>query len=93
MSAEEIHYIGHKEVANIEARYVSDVLTPLGYKPDEFSKFVEFVRTDKQFYVSSPEELLEHYKKTCAKISAIMPEYFVSCLMFIIIIIIIIIIN
>lgn len=76
MSPDAIHLDGLTEVARIEKRYVDDVLTPLGYKPDEFEKFVEFVRTDKQFYVSSSAELLSKYKEMCAKISKILPDYF-----------------
>lgn len=76
MSADAIHFEGLTEVARIEQRYIDDVLTPLGYKPDEFKKFVEFVRTDKQFYVSSSAELLQKYKDMCAKISELLPRYF-----------------
>jgi uncharacterized protein (DUF885 family) len=76
MSPEEIHAQGVAEVARIEQRYVDDVLLPLGYKAEEFNKFVEFVRSDPQFYVGSSAELLQRYKEMCAKISKILPDYF-----------------
>lgn len=72
----EIHALGLSEVARLEARYRADVLLPLGYKESEFNQFVEFVRTDPQFYVKTSEELLDHYKSTCARISTIMPNFF-----------------
>lgn len=75
-TSNDIHQMGLKEVARIEQRYIDDVLIPLGYKADEFAKFVEFAKTDGQFYVKTSEELLEHYKALCAKISEKMPEFF-----------------
>ena len=75
-SSEQIHEMGLKEVARIEQRYINDVLLPLGYKDNEFEKFVEFAKTDGQFYVKSSEELLQHYNKLCSKISEKMPQFF-----------------
>lgn len=76
MTANEIHDIGLQEVERIEKRYIHDILLPLGYKENEFDKFIEFVKHDKQFYVKTSEELLSHYKNMCTKISEIMPNYF-----------------
>ena len=76
LTADEVHEIGLKEVATIEARYINDVLLPLGFEPDQFSKFVEFVRHDPQFYVPTAEALLDVYRTTCKKIEGLMPQYF-----------------
>ena len=78
LSPEEVHQIGLAEVAKIEGRYRSEVLLPLGFgaSAEEFIRFVEFVRHDPQFYVSTPDQLLDVYRKTCDEISAIMPRYF-----------------
>lgn len=76
LTADEVHEIGLKEVANIEARYVNDVLLPLGFEPDKFAEFVEFVRHDPQFYVPTAEALLDVYRTTCKKIEGLMPQYF-----------------
>jgi uncharacterized protein (DUF885 family) len=76
LTPDEVHEIGLQEVAKIEARYVNEVLLPLGFEPNKFTDFVEFVRTDKQFYVDSAEALVQVYKDTCKKIDVIIPEYF-----------------
>jgi uncharacterized protein (DUF885 family) len=73
---DEIHNIGLKEVAAIEERYKNDVMIPLGFDPEKFVEFVEYARNDKQYYVSTPEQLLEKYHVMCDKIAEIMPNYF-----------------
>jgi uncharacterized protein (DUF885 family) len=51
-------------------------MIPLGFDPDDMTTFMEFVKHDKQFYVSSSEALVEVYRNTCREIDEIMPKYF-----------------
>lgn len=76
LSPDQIHDIGLSEVAKIEQRYRDDVMIPLGFDPDNFPAFVEFVREDRQFYVTTVEALLDVYRAQCAKIQALLPQYF-----------------
>ena len=63
-------------MANIERRYVADVLTPLGMSSSDFDSFVESMRNDSKFYVSTPQQLLDTYKSLTNEINDIMPKYF-----------------
>lgn len=52
----EIHQIGLDEVAKLHAQMV-DVMKQTGFKGD-FPAFLQFLRTDPQFYAKTPQELL-----------------------------------
>ncbi|HYD88118.1 MAG TPA: DUF885 family protein [Vitreimonas sp.] len=56
LSAEEIHQIGLREVARIEAEMLQ-VMRDSGFE-GSLDEFLTFLRTDPQFYARSPEELL-----------------------------------
>ena len=56
LSPEEIHKIGLDEVAKLHAQMV-DVMHETGFKGD-FPAFLQFLRTDPQFYAKTPQELL-----------------------------------
>jgi len=56
LTAEQIHEIGLKEVARINAE-MRQVMKDSGFK-GSFEAFLEFLRTDPQFYAKTPEELL-----------------------------------
>jgi uncharacterized protein (DUF885 family) len=56
LSPEEIHKIGLDEVAKLHAQMV-DVMKETGFKGD-FPAFLQFLRTDPQFYAKTPQELL-----------------------------------
>ncbi|MGH8094189.1 MAG: DUF885 domain-containing protein [Chthoniobacterales bacterium] len=56
LTPEEIHQIGESEVARLHAQMV-DVMRQTGFKGD-FPAFLQFLRTDPQFYVKTPQELL-----------------------------------
>ncbi|WP_083537668.1 DUF885 family protein [Pseudoxanthomonas mexicana] len=62
LSAEQIHQIGLKEVARIQAE-MREVITQTGFKgrtPDStFAEFLAFLRTDPQFYAKTPQQLLD----------------------------------
>ena len=61
-SPEEIHQIGLKEVASIRAE-MDAIIGQVGFKGNSeetrFQDFLLFLRTDPQFYVSKPQDLLD----------------------------------
>lgn len=57
LSPDEIHEIGLKEVARIQAQQ-QDIIRQLGFK-GSFAEFLAFLRTDPQFYAKTPQELLD----------------------------------
>ncbi|MET0225797.1 MAG: DUF885 family protein [Dokdonella sp.] len=58
LDAEAIHQIGLKEVARIDAE-MQATMKASGFAGD-FPAFLKFLRTDPQFYVNTPDELLMH---------------------------------
>ena len=54
---EEIHAIGLREVTAIRAQ-MQAIMTELGFKGD-LPAFLAFLRTDKRFYATTPEQLLK----------------------------------
>ena len=58
-TSDEIHEIGLKEVARIRAE-MDAVIREVGFK-GSFSEFLEFLRTDPQFYYKTPDELFRAY--------------------------------
>lgn len=59
LTPEQIHQIGLKEVARIRAE-MDEVIREVGFK-GSFSEFLEFLRTDPQFYYKTPDELFRAY--------------------------------
>ncbi|RKF18918.1 DUF885 family protein [Altericroceibacterium spongiae] len=57
MSADEIHQIGLDEVAKIKAR-MQNVMQEVGFE-GTLPEFNTFLRTDPQFYVTKPQDLLD----------------------------------
>ncbi len=57
LSPDEIHEIGLKEVARIQAQQ-QEIIQQLGFK-GSFADFLTFLRTDPQFYAKTPQELLD----------------------------------
>jgi len=57
----QIHQIGLQEVARIQAE-MNAIIKQVGFKApaseDTFAAFLKFLRTDKQFYATSPQDLL-----------------------------------
>ena len=58
LSPDAIHAIGLSEVARIRGRML-DVMKQVGFKGD-LPAFLQFLRTDPQFYPKTPEDLLDH---------------------------------
>ncbi|MEJ1966147.1 MAG: DUF885 domain-containing protein [Gammaproteobacteria bacterium] len=59
LTPEQIHQIGLKEVARIRAA-MDEVIREVGFK-GSFGDFLEFLRTDPQFYYKTPDELFRAY--------------------------------
>ncbi|WP_298900622.1 DUF885 family protein [uncultured Psychroserpens sp.] len=55
-TADDIHQIGLKEVARIKAE-MEQIISDLNFE-GSFADFLNFLRTDEQFYAKTPEELL-----------------------------------
>tara|TARA_R110001606_G_scaffold74988_2_gene173838 strand:+ start:2672 stop:4468 length:1797 start_codon:yes stop_codon:yes gene_type:complete len=70
-SADEIHKIGLSEVARIRAEMV-EVATEAGY--DSREAFIEYLRTDPQYYAKTPEELMEKVARVTKIIDGKMPS-------------------
>ena len=62
LDPEQIHQIGLQEVARIQAE-MDQIIRKVGFKgrteDSRFADFLDFLRTDKQFYASTPQELLD----------------------------------
>ncbi len=74
MTPQEVHQIGVQEVARIRAE-MQQVIAQTGFK-GSFAEFIEFLRTDKQFYVTKPEQLLKEAAYLSKKIDAQLPKLF-----------------
>lgn len=60
LTAKEIHELGLSEVKRIRAE-MDKVIADSGFE-GSFSEFTHFLRTDKQFYMTSAEDLLRGYR-------------------------------
>lgn len=74
LSADEIHEIGLKEVARIRAE-MQTIVDDLKFDGD-INQFIDFLRTDPQFYAKSAEELLKHASYFAKKMDAKLPKLF-----------------
>ncbi len=73
LTANEIHDIGLAEVARIRAEMVA-VAKAAGY--DSREAFIEHLRTDPQYYATTPEELMEKVARETKTIDGNMPALF-----------------
>jgi uncharacterized protein (DUF885 family) len=73
-SADDIHQIGLKEVARIKAE-MQKIISELNFK-GSFADFFKFLRTDKQFYATSPKELLMIARDIAKRVDAKLPKFF-----------------
>ena len=74
VTADGIHKLGLKEVARIR-KEMDAVIKKTGFKGD-FPAFLEFLRTDPQFYATTPEALLERAAYIAKTIDGKLPGYF-----------------
>ena len=74
MTPEEIHALGLQEVARIRARMEEEIRAS-GFRGD-FAAFQHFLRTDPQFYATSPEDLMEHASEIAKRADGQLPRLF-----------------
>ncbi len=74
LSPDEIHSIGMREVQRIKAE-MQEVIKRTGFE-GSFNEFVEKLRTDKQHYADTPEELLSYAATLCKRIDGQLPTLF-----------------
>ncbi|MEQ8404839.1 MAG: DUF885 domain-containing protein [Oceanicaulis sp.] len=74
MTPEEIHALGLSEVARIRA-LMEDVIEEAGFE-GSFAEFLEFLRTDPQFYADTEMELMMHASYLAKKADDQMPKFF-----------------
>lgn len=73
-TAHDIHQIGLEEVARIRAE-MEQIIKKVGFK-GSFAEFLDFLRTDPQFYVDSGRELLKQARDIAKRIDAQLPKFF-----------------
>ena len=73
-SAEDVHQLGLKEVARIR-KEMDAIIKETGFEGD-FDAFVEFLRTDPQFYAKTPLELLKEASFISKEIDGRLPKFF-----------------
>jgi len=74
MTADEIHQLGLSEVARIRSE-MEAIISELKFEGD-FGEFIQFLRTDPQFYAKSPHELLAEASYIAKKIDGRLPQLF-----------------
>ena len=74
LTPEEIHDIGLQEVAKIRAR-MHDIMDEVNFSGD-LSAFLTFLRTDPQFYVETPQALLDRAAWTAKEFDAVADDWF-----------------
>ncbi len=74
LTAEEIHEIGLDEVARINSE-MKQIIEEVNFE-GSFEEFILFLRTDPQFYASTPENLLKETRNISKKIDAQLPRFF-----------------
>ncbi len=74
MDPEAIHQLGLSEVAKIHAQML-DVMKETGFQGD-FPAFLQFLRTDPQFYVKDPQALLDRAARIAKRVDGKLPAYF-----------------
>jgi len=74
MSAEEIHQLGLSEVARIRTE-MDTIIKELEFE-GSFADFIQFLRTDEQFYAKTPHELLAEASYFAKKIDGRLPQMF-----------------
>jgi uncharacterized protein (DUF885 family) len=70
----QVHDIGLREVARIRTE-MEAIIREVGFQ-GTFEEFLTFLRTDPQFYATTPEQLLREAAWITREIDARMPDYF-----------------
>ena len=74
LTADEIHQRGLQEVARILAE-MHEVKRQAGFD-GELPAFLQFLRTDPQFYARTPHELLAHASWIAKRVDGLLPKFF-----------------
>jgi len=74
LTPDEIHEIGLREVKRIRGE-MDQVIRQVGFQ-GSFEEFLQFLRTDPQFYYTDPQELLEAYRATAKRIDPTLVKVF-----------------
>ena len=74
VTPQEVHDRGLSEVARIRTE-MDEVIKESGFKGN-FNAFVEFLRTDDQFYVDTPEQLMKEVAVVLKKMDGQLPSLF-----------------
>jgi len=74
MQPDEIHELGLKEVARIEAE-MNQVREQVGFKGD-LKAFFEYLKADPRFYFDNGRDLVEGYRALKQRIDALLPKMF-----------------
>lgn len=74
MTAEQVHQLGLAEVKRIREE-MQQIIDSTGFK-GSFAEFVQFLRTDPQFYAKSAEQLLKEASFIAKKADAQLPKFF-----------------
>lgn len=74
LTPDQIHRIGLDQVAKIHAQML-DVMKQTGFKGD-FAAFLQFLRTDPQFYAKTPQELLDKTAWVAKEVDGQMSRFF-----------------
>lgn len=73
-TAKSIHELGLQEVARIKTQ-MKEIIKEVGFT-GSFAEFIQFLRTDKQFYVTTGDALLMHARDIAKRIDNELPAYF-----------------
>ncbi|MFN8674354.1 MAG: DUF885 domain-containing protein [Candidatus Sericytochromatia bacterium] len=73
LTAEEIHNMGLKEVERIFSE-IKEVMVKAGF--DDYDKFLDYLRTNPDFYFTDPEMLLMTYRDFCKRVDKELPAFF-----------------
>ncbi|MHB1058516.1 MAG: DUF885 domain-containing protein [Rhodanobacter sp.] len=74
LAPDEIHRIGLEQVAKIHAQML-EVMADTGFK-GSFAEFLQYLRTDPQFYAKTPDELLMRSAWVAKQVDGQMAKYF-----------------
>lgn len=76
LTPEEIHQKGLEEVDRIKAQ-MEEIVKEVDFK-GSIKEFIQFLRTDPQFYAKTAEELLKHARNIAKKLDEQLPRFFKS---------------
>ena len=76
LTPEEIHQKGLEEVDRIKAQ-MEEIVKEVDFK-GSIKEFIQFLRTDPQFYAKTAEELLKHALNIAKKLDEQLPRFFKS---------------